>query len=432
LLHHRGARFDDQRKIFERITVASAYLDDPETALTQIDRAFDACDRLKRPIYIELPRDRVQSLASPSRFKPEPKISDPTALSEAAGEALSMLQKAKNPVLLAGVEIHRFGLQDKLLRWVEKSGIRIAATILGKSVISESHANYLGVYEGRMGHESVREAVESSDCLMLLGVLLTDINLGIFTAKLDAERIIAVNEGKLSIRHHHYDNVAMADFLDALLASDLKVAPAKKITRPDMPQFSPTNKKITIDRVFACINHFIDDKTMVVADVGDALFGAIDLLIRGRTEFLSPAYYASIGFGVPGALGAQLAKPDLRPLVIVGDGAFQMTGVELSTIARFGLNPIVVLLNNEGYGTERPMRDGPFNDILNWNYSKLPDLLGHGSARKIETESQLFEALTEAKKPAKEFVLLEVVLDRHDYTSLLKRLAQGMASKIKK
>ena len=117
---------------------------------------------------------------------------------------------------------------------------------------------------------------------------------------------------------------------------------------------------------------------VVVADVGDCLFGAADLTIHQRTEFLSPAYYTSMGFAIPAAIGAQVANEKLRPLVLVGDGAFQMTCMELSTAVRHGFNPIVVVLNNKGYTTERFLQDGPFNDILNWNYHRLPDLLGGG------------------------------------------------------
>src|ERR1019366_4094133 len=123
---------------------------------------------------------------------------------------------------------------------------------------------------------------------------------------------------------------------------------------------------VTVRRLFERLNSFLSDSTVVVADVGDALFGAADLFIRQRTEFISPAYYTSMGFAVPACIGAQLANRKLRPLVLVGDGAFQMTGMELATVARYGLNPVVVLLNNRGYGTERHMQDGPYNDLWPW------------------------------------------------------------------
>src|SRR5260370_29797265 len=141
-------------------------------------------------------------------------------------------------------------------------------------------------------------------------------------------------------------------------------------------KFTPrAGSRVTIKRLVEGLNSFLTPNTVVVADVGDALFGAADLFIHHRTEFLGPAYYASMGFAVPASLGAQLANPKLRPLVLVGDGAFQLTGLELSTAVRFHLNPIVILLNNGGYGTERQMQDRPYNDLLPWQYHRLPQLL---------------------------------------------------------
>src|SRR4029077_10280429 len=145
----------------------------------------------------------------------------------------------------------------------------------------------------------------------------------------------------------------------------------------------------TVQRLFQRLNAFLSDNMVVVADVGDALFGAADLFIRHRTEFLGPAYYASMGFAVPASIGAQMANPKLRPLVLVGDGAFQMTGMELSTVARCGLNPIVIVLNNFGYGTERQIQDGPYNDVQPWNFSKLPEIFGAGKGFVVQTEAAL-------------------------------------------
>ncbi len=169
---------------------------------------------------------------------------------------------------------------------------------------------------------------------------------------------------------------------------------------------------------------------MVVADVGDALFGAADLFVRHSTEFLGPAYYASMGFAVPASIGAQLANPKRRPLVLVGDGAFQMTGMELSTAARYGLNPIVVLLNNRGYGTERHMQDGPYNDLWAWRYSRLPEVLGAGKAFEVRTEDELEQALDAARGYTESFCLIEVHLEPLDRSPALQRLAERLAKKL--
>ena len=252
-----------------------------------------------------------------------------------------------------------------------------------------------------MGHESVREYVESSDCLILLGALMTDINFSISPTPIEQSNSIYVTSEKLSIRHHNFDNVLLQDFLTSLIEAPLAikdfvlVGKQSNTNNNNNKHFSVVrDQKITVKRLFERLNFSITDSSIVIADVGDSLFGSLDLTIHGQTDFLSPAYYCSMGFAVPAAIGAQLAKPLLRPIVIVGDGAFQMTGMEISTISRFTLNPVIIVLNNNGYGTERPMLDGPFNDVLRWNYYRIPEIIGHGKAFLIETEGQLEDSLS--------------------------------------
>jgi indolepyruvate decarboxylase len=433
LLHHKVREFDTQKRVFENITVASAVLSDPETALAEIDRVLHAALRYKRPVYLELPRDLVTVPGLAHHRTPEiHEASDPLALQEALAEAAGMINAAKRPVVLADVELHRFGLQNELLKFIERTNIPVAATILGKSVMSEQHPLYLGLYEGAMGREEVRDYVESSDCVILLGVFMTDINLGIYTAQLDLGKSISATSEKLSIRHHNFENVRLKDFLRGLIAADLRPHGTQPRPAPPRPrQFVPQpDAPVTIARLFERLNAFVGDDTIVIADVGNALFGAMDLFIHKSTEFLGPAYYASMGFAVPAALGAQMARPKLRPLVLVGDGAFQMTGMELSSIVRQSLNPVVIVLNNAGYGTERHIHDGPFNDVLAWNYHKLPELLGAGRAFLVETEAQLDAALDAAAKHTESYCLLDVRLASLDHSAALGRLAERLAKRI--
>jgi indolepyruvate decarboxylase len=188
--------------------------------------------------------------------------------------------------------------------------------------------------------------------------------------------------------------------------------------------------RITTCRLFERLNAFLGEDTIVIADVGDTLFGASDLYIHRRTQFLSPAYYASMGFAVPASIGAQVADPHARALVLVGDGAFQMTGLELSTVARYGLTPIVVVLNNRGYLTERGILDGPFNDVHPWNFSKIPELLGRGKGFVVETERQLEEALRAAEHATDTFCILDLRLQPNDCSPGLRRLSKRLASQV--
>lgn len=434
LLHHRVRDFSTQREVFEKITVATAALEDPLTAFREIDRCLEAAVRFKRPVYLELPRDRVQTQ---SLFEHEPTKeilrSNPDALRESVDEAVEMIAGCKRPVILAGVEVHRFGLRQEVLKFAEQHEIPIAATLLGKSVVSERHPLYVGVYEGAMGREAVQQFVEESDCVILLGTFMSDINLGINTARLDPGRCIYATSEKLRIRHHHFLDVMLGDFIKKLAKAKLKV-PKRKPPAPDKSRdekfVAKPDAKLTVKRVFARINEMLDDDTVVIADVGDSLFASADLTIHNHTEFVSPAYYTSMGFSVPAALGVQVANPKLRPIVLVGDGAFQMTCLELSTTLRHGFNPIVIVLNNKGYTTERFLQEGPFNDVLEWQYHRLPDLLGAGWGFEVRTEGEFDQALRAAGEHDNAFSLVNVHLDPLDVSPALRRLAKRLSKKI--
>ena len=432
LLHHRVRDFHTQREVFEKITVASASLDDPLTAFREIDRCLDACVRYKRPVFLELPRDRVDSPALyPHTPLTQEPVSNAQALQAAVEEAVERIRAAKNPVVIAGVEIHRFGLRNEVLALAEANNFPMAATLLGKSVVSEKHPLYVGVYEGAMGRREVTEVIESSDCVLLLGTFMTDINLGIYTAKLDPGKCIYATSEQLRIGHHHFQDVQLGDFINGLTSS--------KLGKRTKPKFAVRTKKtinaadtdlVTNAVLFDQLDALLDDEMVVIADVGDSLFGASDLTIHKHTEFLSPAYYTSMGFAVPAALGVQVAHRKLRPLVLVGDGAFQMTCMELSTTVRHQFNPVVIVLNNHGYTTERFLQEGPFNDILDWNYHRMPDLLGDGWGFEVRTVGELKQSLAAALNNQDSFSILNVHLAPDDISPALQRLAERMAKTV--
>jgi indolepyruvate decarboxylase len=433
LLHHKVKGFETQLEVFQKITAAWAVLDRPDTAFSEIDRVLESAVRYKRPVYLELPRDQVQAKqVGPHRAPDGLPPSDPDALREAIDEASELLTAASRPVILADVEIHRFGLQDDLVTLAESTGMPIATTILGKSVISETHPLFAGVYEGAMGRPEVTELVESADCVLMLGCFLTDINMGIWTAKLDPSKCIDATSEALRIKRHHYCDVRLDDFIRGLIARNLKVArtPVPKRSPPFAGmEKAPPETKMTSALLFARLNRMLAGSPgmTVIADIGDSLFGAADLEMHRQTEFLSPAYYTSMGFGVPAAVGASMANPEARILVVVGDGAFQMTGMEISTIARYGLNPIVVVLNNHGYTTERFLLDGSFNDIQNWAYHKIPDVVGAGLGLEVNTAGELDSALQAALGNVESFSLINVHIDPYDRSPALDRLAQRLS-----
>jgi indolepyruvate decarboxylase len=435
LLHHRVKDFRTQLDVFRRLTVATTDLTDPSTAFREIDRVLDAVMRYKRPGYIELPRDMVSVVPGTSYpatlSRP---TSDADALTEAVAEASRRIRASRRPVIIADVEIHRFGLQEQLLALAEGAGIPITTTILGKSVISERHPLFAGLYEGAMGHDEVTRFVEESDLVLMLGAFMTDLNLGIFTANLDPGKCIYATSETLRISHHHFHGVLLPDFVRGLAASGLKV-PARPLPAPprqeDAFELKP-DATITIGRLIARLNQFLDASMVVIAEAGDALFASTDLVIHQQTEFIAPAYYTSMGFAVPAALGAMTARPERRAVVLVGDGAFQMTGMELSTMVMRKLCPIIIVLDNQGYGTERLLYPGhyAFNDVQPWQYHRLPEVLGGGTGYEVRTEGEFDAALRAAWDDTRGPSLIQVHLSLDDFSDALRRIARRLGTRV--
>ncbi|HVT27580.1 MAG TPA: thiamine pyrophosphate-dependent enzyme, partial [Lacipirellulaceae bacterium] len=305
----------------------------------------------------------------------------------------------------------------------------------GKGVVAETHPLYLGLYEGALGRDDVTKYVEASDCVIMLGTFMTDLNLGIYTAELDLGDCIYVTSEDCRVRYHHYHDVQLADFVQALAARH----PRPKNSPPPAPtEFwkEPFTLKpdapITITRLMDRLDEQLEDGTVVIADVGDALFGATELTTRGRTEFISPAYYTSMGFAVPAALGVHVARPDARVVAIVGDGAFQMTGMELSNLVRYQFPTVVIILDNRGYGTERLLHPGnwKFNDVADWNYHRLPEVLGGGKGYLIRTEGEFDRALNAAWQQNDAPSILQVMIDPKDCSRSLRRLTERMSKTV--
>lgn len=432
IVHHLAGGYNLQSDVFKTITVDSATLDNPKTAAADINRVLGNCLAHKRPVYFEIPVDSVDINCEEPECTQHPAArenSDADTLSEAVKEAADMINSAKNPVIIAGVEIIRFQLAAQTLKLVETVELPYATTISSKSVLPELHPQFIGLYQGTFSRECVREQIEASDCVLSLGVMMNDFNLGMFTSKLDTNRLINAQSERLRIRHHSYDKIWLGDFLTVLLPlltqrSFLSSHPKTSILsrRDYKPQ---AGKQITIQRLFEQINNFFDDQMILICDTGDALCAATDLYIEEANNFISQAYYLSIGYSLPATLGVSLAKPDKRVIDVIGDGAFQMTAQELSTIIRQQCNPIIFILNNKGYVIERMIHDGPYNDIQNWSYHKLPEVFGIGATGlKVHTEDELEKAISAALMARDKCVLIEVDLDPTDCSDILAELGR--------
>ena len=434
-LHHMVRDFSTQREVFEKMTVAAVSLEDPITAQREMDRAFAALLRYRRPIYIEIPRDMVHvpiAETSHSCANVEEQT-DQAALSEALSEVRTMLESANRPVILAGAEVGRFGLHDELTQIVERLNVPIASTLLGKSIIREDHPLYIGVYSGLEARDEVKEFVNQTDCLLILGSILSDVeDLDARSALFSDGHTIHATADRIAIKHHRYDSIRFEDFVKGLAGTDLPT-----FTAPRMPKAyrfedpaPPAHASVTLQGVFRHLDTVLDEKTLVIADVGESLFASVDLHVHRRFEFLSPAYYTSMGFAVPAAIGAGFADPSLRPIVLVGDGAFQMTGSELSTAVRYKQAPVVIVLNNRGYSTEREILEGPFNDVHEWHYERICELVGGGQGSRVATHGEFVQILSKALGDSSQPHVINVLLDPADRSPAMMRLARRLAKRL--
>jgi TPP-dependent 2-oxoacid decarboxylase len=415
-----------QLEIFKNVTIAQTILTNSSTAAEQIDVIIAKCIETKKPIYIEIPCDQVNTPIvnlknNASYFF---KKDNQDQLAKALKILLNVLKESQRPFIWAGHEIQRYGLSSQLLAFAEKYNIPIATSLLGKAIIDENHPLSLGVYQGQMSRPEIIDFIDKCDCVIMLGLMLTDVETGIFTAKLDHKHRILANAKIIEIDSISYENIKFENLITKLVDTKGKKTFQNTFSKTKKSKFIPKVKtKITTKRVFECLQKHIKSNHIVFAEIGDSLFGSADLILP-KNGFLACAHFGSLGFATPGCLGAQIADPSKRLIGLVGDGAFQMTGTELSTAVRYHLDPIIIIMNNHGYGTERPLLEGVYNNIQNWNYSLLPQVLGGGQGIKVDTEEELDAALRKALERRGEFYIIEVNLEKLDFSPALQRLGK--------
>ena len=437
LLHHTLGDYQIPLRIYEKITAASTQLVSGETAPAEIDRVLSVCLSHQQPVYISFPSDVVTMRCNrPNAFVfPTPAPSDQDALGEAIKEALGMLDKARKPVVIGDVELIRFKLQKEFAGFLDKTGFPYVTMMLGKTVLSEHHPQFIGLFEGDRSRDYVRNRVESADCILQLGALMTDFNTGGFTTDLDDAKTISANIRSVKIKHHYYENVNLHDFilglteklsrrdpatLDIQCAADGCVHRHTEPYRPDAP------KALTVMRFFHRMSHFIENNSIVIAETGVSLFSAAEMLMPEGATFIGQTFYGSIGYTIGATLGAGMAAEDRRIVLFVGDGAFQVTCQDLSTMIRYRLKPIIFLINNDGYTIERVICDRPYNDIQPWRYHKLVEVFGGGLGLDVRTEGELEDALDKAAT-ADGVVFIEVHTGRLDCPEALRRAGRSMA-----
>lgn len=426
--HHLVKDYGSQQRVFEEVTCATACLTDTRTAAAEINRVLDACLTFKRPGYIEIPLDmtavEIPVPDSPTKIHTGPPANN-AAIEEAAKEIESAFEQAEKPVLYAGVGIRRHGLMDTVRKIAENWGIPVVSSVMGKGAFPESHPNHVGIYMGEMGDSNARELLEQSDLIISVGVIFSDVNTGFWTAEIETEQLIDMRDLEVKISHHTYSQVPLASLATRLAASTPETKTLPKIEKQaKAPSAVYPDEKLDTAELIRILKKIDQTRHSFLADVGDAWFAGLEL---DADIFMAPGYYASMGFAVPGAVGAALAAPHLRPIVLVGDGAFQMTGSELSTLIANNLNAIVIVLNNGYYKMLSALdKHRDYYNLNNWDYVKYAEALGCQGMR-AETGTELEQALGQALATDTPF-LIEALLHREDHAPMMKKIRNYFSS----
>jgi indolepyruvate decarboxylase len=425
LLHHQARNIDTQLAVYREITCDQAVLSDPASAPDAIARVLRSARELSLPVYIEIPRDLIAAKTLAVPILPR-RPADSGALAECADEILYKLAQARAPVMIIDVEIRRYGIEEQTAKLARQLALPVVTTFMGRGLLEDASDVLAGTYLGAAGDPDVTKLVEEADMLLLLGVILSDTNFALSRRQFDPQRTILAMGRQVHIGHHVYQDLPIEDLVDVLAtrAPPLNKSSRGKRRLTSYPRgLQADDQPVRPSDIATAINDLFDrhGKMPMAADIGDCLFIAMEI---DNTALAAPGYYAGMGFGVPGGLGVAVAT-GRRPLILVGDGAFQMTGWELGNCRRYGLDPIVVLLNNRSWEMLRAFQpESAFNNLDDWHFAAIAPSLG-GVGERVTTRRQLVAALERAIQCRGQFSLVEVMLPRGMTSDTLTRFVAG-------
>lgn len=419
-MHHTMAdgTWDRFLNAYAQVTAAQARLT-PDNALTEIDRLIRTAWRDKLPVYLELPSDvaylDIEVPAAPLTLAEPP--SDAERLRSCAATIADRLSRATSPAILVDLEADRFGVAGELMGLAEKMQLPVAAVATAKGVIDETFPYYVGIYNGEASDPRTREAIETSDCLLSIGYRPIDLDSGSFTASLPADTIRARGHS-VDVGEDNYQAVTLKEVLRVVTdavpqvtnRAERQPAPAAAVGHP-----ADGSAELTQAAYWQAIQGYIRPGDVLIAEDGTS-YAAFGLQLPPGCTVVSQVIWGSIGYTVGSLLGTLAAAPQRRHLLFVGDGSFQLTAQELSTILRHDYKPVIFLINNGGYTVERCYlgKTSRFNDVATWAYADLPRVFRPDTTARsfvVKTVADLQEALS---APNDSLIFIESVMDPYD------------------
>jgi len=418
-MHHTMAdgTYDHFLDAYAHVTVAHARLT-PRNAATEIDRLILTAWREKLPVYMELPSDiaclDIEVPAAPLTLDYPP--SDEERLHSCITAIASRLSAAKSPAILADADADRFGVAPELMELAEKIQLPIAVINAAKAVIDETFPHYLGIYNGKASEPQVREAIETSDCLLAIGYRPIEVTTGDFTASLPPNTIHARGHS-IDVGDDNYQAVTLKEVLRGVIDA---VPPVRRrasihVAAAETAGRAAASAKLTQAEYWQAIQNYLRPGDVLYVDNGTS-FVLLGLKLPPDCTFIGSVNWGSIGYSVGALLGAMTAAPNRRHLLFVGDGSFQVSAQELSTILRHDHKPVIFLINNGGYTIERGYlgKTEAYNDIANWSYTDLPKVFRRDTSARsfvVKTVRDLQDALSASNDT---MIFVESIMDPYD------------------
>ncbi|EBF2069591.1 indolepyruvate decarboxylase [Salmonella enterica] len=435
LMHHTLGDGDFRHfyRMSQAISAASAILDE-QNACFEIDHVLGEMLAARRPGYIMLPADVAKKTAIP----PTEALTLPAHETQSGVEtpfryhARQCLMNSRRIALLADFLAGRFGLRPLLQRWMAETPIAHATLLMGKGLFDEQHPNFVGTYSAGASSKEVRQAIEDADRVICVGTRFVDTLTAGFTQQLPAERTLEIQPYASRIGETWF-NLPMAQAVSTLRELCLECAFAPPPTRSTGQPVRIDKGELTQENFWQTLQQYLKPGDILLVDQGTAAFGAAALSLPDGAEVVVQPLWGSIGYSLPAAFGAQTACPDRRVILIIGDGAAQLTIQEMGSMLRDGQAPVILLLNNDGYTVERAIHGAAqrYNDIASWNWTQIPQALNaaqQAECWRVTQAIQLAEVLERLARPQR-LSFIEVMLPKADLPELLRTVTRALEAR---
>jgi indolepyruvate decarboxylase len=436
MLHHcLNTNYEVFKEAYSKVTNYSVVLS-PHKAHEEIERALYIARNFKKPVYIAVHSDvcklPVHANIFVKKMKFRPQKTNREELAFALAHIFEVLGKSKNTVIISEYPVLRYGLREKMQEFVEKSGLLATTMAMGKSSVDESSKSFMGTYLGHILTPETAKIVESADCVLGFGLLMSDFNTGNFSAKLDFGRVIDIQPRYVCVEGVIYKDIIMKDLLNELILI-CPINEHKGIFRAPVTNFgykteNADNEYLTQDFIYSFLQKFLGENDILIAETGLSLKGSLGIKLPKGAQMFTQCLWGSIGWATPAAMGVALGAKNKRPILLTGEGAHQMSAQEVGTMLREGLSPIITVINNGGYSIERFLSKNPaakYHDIAKWDYTKFAESFGGAILTlKARTKKEFANILTNARDLDK-MVYIEAFTPKMDVCEFAKDIKYG-------